>query len=315
MILKLNRGYAGFYKGFYLRSSYEYAYAVYLDQFNITWSFETQVFEVNGKFYKPDFFFFDKDGNLEKIVEIKSRNKKEIELANEKLNYIKAQYSISTELISYKELLRIYKDMPVSLNSVIESWINSEDTTIHKAASGRLNAHYGLKHTEETKKKIGEHTKELWDGDTPAKKKMIEGLRNSGLSQKGKIKTARENRYCVLCSDEFTVMITSTQSYCGQRCSGQSAIRIATDAYVERRNTIHQNIKEHIIQWTNENKELVLSTPYNKINSTIKPLTDEIYSLFDVKDMRVISKSVFGEDRGRKELLRFMKEICSENVC
>lgn len=315
MILKLNRGYAGFYKGFYLRSSYEYAYAVYLDQFNISWSFETQVFEVNGKFYKPDFFFYDKDGNLEKIVEIKSQNKKELELAKEKLSYIKDQYQIKTELFSYKELLKIYEDMPVSLKSVIEHWINSDDTTIHKAASGSLNAHYGLKHTEATKKKIGEHTKKLWNGDTPAKKKMIEGLRKSGLSQKGKIKTEREKRYCALCFDEFTVMVTSTKIYCCQHCSGQSAIRIATDAYVERRTAIHQNIKHYIIQWTNENKELVLSTPYNKINSTIKPLFDEIFSLFGVKDLRVISKAVFGEDKGRKELLRFMKEICSENVC
>lgn len=315
MILKLNRGYAGFYKGFYLRSSYEYAYAVYLDQFNISWSFETQIFEVNGKIYKPDFLFYDKNGKLEKIVEIKSRNKKEIELAKEKLNYIAVQYQVTTELFSYKELLKIYEDMPVSLNSVIEHWINSDNTSIHKGVSGSLNAHYGLKHSEETKKRIGEHTKKLWNGDTPAKKKMIEGLRKSGLSQKGKIKTEREKRYCALCYDEFIVMVTSKQSYCCQHCSGQSAIRIATEAYVESRTTVHRNIKQYIIHWTNENSEIVLLTPFNKINSTIKPLTDEIYSRFGVKDMRVISKAVFGEDKGRKELLRFMKKLCSENVC
>ncbi|PIC62757.1 restriction endonuclease [Sporosarcina sp. P13] len=311
----MNRGYAGFYKGFYLRSSYEYAYAVYLDQFNIPWSFEDQNFEVHGKVYKPDFFFYDKQGSLEKIVEIKSRNKKEIELAREKLDYIKAQYQIKTELISYEELMKIYETMPMTLNSVIKHWITSDNTTIHKAVSGRLNAHYGLRHSEDSKKKIGEHTKKLWDGDSLSKKKMIDGLRKSGLSQKGKIKTEREIRYCALCFDEFTVMVTSTQKYCGQQCSGQLAIRIATDSYVKSRNSIHRNIKEYIIQWTSENKELVLSTPFNKINSTITPLTNEIFSRYGVKDMRVISKAVFGEDKGRKELLRFMKKLCSENVC
>ena len=71
----MNRGYAGYYKNFYLRSSYEYAYAVYLDYFSITWSYEDQFFSIDGKNYKPDFFFYDQYGNLEKIVEIKSRDK------------------------------------------------------------------------------------------------------------------------------------------------------------------------------------------------------------------------------------------------
>ena len=77
----MNRGYAGFYRSFYLRSSYEYAYAVYLDYFSIPWSYEDQVFNIDGKNYKPDFFFYDQYGNLEKIVEIKSRNKKAKEKA------------------------------------------------------------------------------------------------------------------------------------------------------------------------------------------------------------------------------------------
>lgn len=62
----MNRGYAGFYKGFYLRSSYEYAYAVYLDQMFIPWSYEDQVFDIEGKSYKPDFFFYDQFGKLKK---------------------------------------------------------------------------------------------------------------------------------------------------------------------------------------------------------------------------------------------------------
>ncbi|WP_301108256.1 restriction endonuclease [Sporosarcina sp.] len=311
----MNRGYAGFYKGFYLRSSYEYAYAVYLDQFNILWSFEDQTFEVYGKSYKPDFFFYDKHGKLEKIVEIKSRNQQEIESAKLKLEFIEVQYLVKTELISYVELLKIYENMPMSLNSIITSWIKSDDTTIHKAAIGRLNGHYGLTHSEESKNKIGEHTKKLWRTNSLSKKRMIEGLRKSGLSQKGKIKTEREKRYCLLCANEFIALITSKQIYCSRKCSGQTAISIATDKYVQKRKSVHQDIKRFLIQWTFKNKELVLSTPYNKINTTIRPLTDEIFLQFGVKDMRVISKAVFGEDKGRKELLRFMKKLCSENVC
>ena len=205
--------------------------------------------------------------------------------------------------------------MPVSLNSVITTWITSDKNTIHKAAVGALNGHYGLRHTEESKRRIGEHTKKLWESDSPAKKRMVEGLRKSGLKQKGKIKTPRENRCCRLCFTKFSVMKTSTRIYCSRECSGKEAIKLATISNVEKRKSIHDRIKSFVIQWTIENKELVLATPYNRINTTIKPMTDEIYREFNVKDFRVISSAVFGIDRGRKELLRFMKQLCNENVC
>lgn len=85
----------------------------------------------------------------------------------------------------------IYKQLPFTLTSTIEEWINSNETTISKVASGSLNGHYSMKHREDTKKKIGEHTRKLWETDSYAKQRMLEGLRKSGLSQKGKIKIPR----------------------------------------------------------------------------------------------------------------------------
>ena len=197
----------------------------------------------------------------------------------------------------------------MSLNFIINNWITSDKTTINKATKGSLNPHYGLRHSEESKKKIGEHTKKLWNSDSEAKKRMVEGLRNSGLSQKGKIKIPRENRCCSLCSEVFIVMQTSTRIYCSRECSGTAAMKIATDVYVKKREDIHGEIKKYVIQWTIENKEIVLSTPFNKINSTIKPMTDEIFYRFDVKDFRVISKAIFGIDKGRKELIEIYEEV------
>lgn len=228
---------------------------------------------------------------------------------------IERQHEIQTELISYEELLVLYKELPFSLNAIITQWITSEKTTINKAAKGILNPHYGLKHNDATKIIIGANTKKLWDSDSDAKKRMIEGLRQSGLAQKGKNRIPREKRSCNLCLNEYTVMKTSTRIYCGRECSGNVAIKLATDVYVTKRKNIHSEIKIYIIQWTMENQELVLSTPYNKINSTIKPMTEEISRLYGIKDMRVISKAVFGIDQGRKKLLEFMKKLCSENVC
>ena len=310
----MNRGYAGFYRGHYLRSSYEYAYAKYLDFHSIPWTYEDKTFDIGYKIYKPDFFFYDQNGNLEKIVEIKSRNKEAIAEARKALIIIKDRYNVDCELVSYEELLKLYVALPFSLTSIITEWIESKNTTIHKATFGELNGHYNLKHTENAKKKIGEHTKRLWATDSPAKRKMLEGLKKSGI-KKGYIKTPREKRTCKECGKEFIVLVTSIQKYCSQSCAGKVAIRNATGRYIEKRENIHQNMKDYIIKWAIDNQKIVSETPLNRIKTTIAPLLDEIQKKFGVKDFRVISKAVFGEDRGRKELIKFMKEVCNEKVC
>lgn len=311
----MNRGYAGFYNGHYLRSSYEYAYAKFLDFHSKQWGYEDQTFDLGYKKYKPDFFFYDDTGRLEKIVEIKSRNKEAKDNALRALSIIRENYNIKCELISYEELLKLYQQLPFTLNSVITEWIQSKSTTVSKSNFGELNSHYGFEHRSETKRKIGEHTKKIWASNSVAKQKMLAGLRKTGQVQKGKIKTPREIRNCLRCNNEFTVLITSNQRFCGTRCSGKHAMKLASEAYVEKRNIIHNDIKEYVINWSLENEILVLTTPLNKIKTMIQPLLDDIHQNFGVKDIRVISKAVFGEDSGRKELIKFMKKVCNEKIC
>jgi hypothetical protein len=311
----MNRGYADFYKGFYLRSSYEYAYALYLDYHKISWSYETKTYDIGYKIYKPDFFIYDKNGSLLKIVEIKSRNINAKVSARKALEKIETLFEIECELLSYEELLGIYKELPISLNSVLTHWIKSESTTINKSFSGKLNAHFNLKHTLDAKKKIGEHTRRLWNTDDDVKRKMLEGLRKSGLSQKGKIKTPRVTRQCLNCHSEFEVLVTSSQKFCGKVCAGKNAIEIATREYVNKRKFIHEEIKQFVINWSIIHSDVVSSTPFNKISTTINDMTTEIERLYGIKDLRVISKAVFGKDQGRKELLQFMKKVCNEKIC
>lgn len=304
----MNRGYAGFFMGFYLRSSYEYAYATYLEYHKVNWSYETKSYDIGYKTYKPDFFILDEKGSLLRIVEIKSRNIEAKKKAIQALDKIKTLYGIDTELISYEELLEIYRTMPCSLNSVLKEWIESKDTTINKSSSGSLNGHYNLKHTPEAKKKIGEHTRRLWNSNSEAKAKMLEGLRNSGLTQKGKIKTPRVRRNCLICQHEFETLVSSNKKFCSRVCAGKNAIEYATFEYVNKRKAVHEEIKEFILQWSICHSEIVLGTPLNKISTTIAEMTNEIEKLYGVKDLRVISKAVFGKDQGRKDLLLFMKK-------
>ncbi|MCF6408417.1 hypothetical protein [Pseudalkalibacillus salsuginis] len=135
------------------------------------------------------------------------------------------------------------------------------------------------------------------------------------MVQKGKFKKPREMKTCLECGRPFDVIITSHKKFCGRTCSGKVAIKLATNSSVNKRKQVHKKIKEYIIQWAKDNKELVLGTPYNKIKTTIRPLTDDIERQYGIKDIRVISKAVLGEDLGRKELLRFMKGICDEKLC
>lgn len=310
----MNRGYAGFYGEHYLRSSYEYAYAKYLDYHNIPWSYEDSTFDLGYKNYKPDFFFYNQNGEIEKIVEIKSRNEKAKADAKKALGLIKERYNIDYELLSYEELLELYQTLPFSLTSTIAEWIGSEKTTIHKAAYGELNGHFNIKHSELAKKKIGEHTKQLWANDSLSRQRMIEGLKKSGI-KKGYIRIPREKRACKECMEEFEVIVTSSQKYCNRTCSGKAAMKKATIHYMEKRSTIHRKIRDYIIEWSIHNKVIVSGTPLNKINTTIAPLINDIEEQFGVKDFRVISKAVFGEDRGRKELIKFMKNVCNEKIC
>lgn len=248
-------------------------------------------------------------------MEIKSRDKKAKDNALKALSVIESKYNIPCELVSYEELLTLYKELPFSLTATITEWISSKETTISKVAFGSLNGHYNLKHSEAVKKKIGESSKQRWASDSDVKRRMIEGLRKSGLAQKGKHKVPRILKKCLVCGKPFKVIKTSIQMYCSQKCSGNVAIKIATDVYVQKRRTVHQSIREYIISWSKENRNIVLSTPLNKIKPTIQPLLKNIQELYDVKDIRVISKAVFGEDCGRKELIKFMKKVCNENVC
>jgi len=71
-----SRGIQGYYKRkngafVYLRSSWEYIFAKWLDKNNIDWKYEYKQYKLsNGEGYRPDFFIFKND-KLKIIVEIK----------------------------------------------------------------------------------------------------------------------------------------------------------------------------------------------------------------------------------------------------
>lgn len=105
------RGYQGYYYStvqeqyVWLRSSYEYIYAKYLDSINVNWKIEFKSYKlITNETYKPDFFIFDDNNNLIKIVEVKGWWKNRLH----KYYLLKKQLNtIDMELLKLEEL-KIY---------------------------------------------------------------------------------------------------------------------------------------------------------------------------------------------------------------
>lgn len=73
-------------------------------------------------------------------------------------------------------------------------------------------------------------------------------------------------------------------------------------------------IKNFILNWVKDNKDLILNCKYNKISTTLQPLYELIEKEFNILDKRTIS-NIFDTD-SRKEFLLYLKEyVTSENVC
>jgi hypothetical protein len=97
-----------FKKYVWLRSSWEYIYAKWLDTHNIVWDVEVQHYKLkNGVTYRPDFFIYNEKHKLIKIVEIKSEY------------YDRGYHYILQEELSAIEVIVIYN---------VRQFINSKST-------------------------------------------------------------------------------------------------------------------------------------------------------------------------------------------
>ena len=60
---------SGYYNNYYMRSSWEIAYAKWLDKNKIEWKYESMAFNLGKEFYIPDFYLIKEN----KYIEIKGR--------------------------------------------------------------------------------------------------------------------------------------------------------------------------------------------------------------------------------------------------
>lgn len=107
-------------KWVYLRSSWEYAYAAYLESRGSTWDVECQSYLLgNGSYYRPDFFIYV-DNKLDHIVEIKSTYFNGSLNRLEKFQMFQSEYpNIRSEVVLNNELFMMIGKSP---NRVLQEW-------------------------------------------------------------------------------------------------------------------------------------------------------------------------------------------------
>lgn len=319
-------GYAGYYRGLYLRSSIEYTFVKYLEYKGINWRYEEKTYDLEGVNYKPDFFIYEGE-ELVKIIEIKGS--RFIEEGLRKAKDLESKIGIPVKLYTEEDVRKIYrKEMEDNYHNVIEEWKETEGVTLGEYdMRGENNPMYGVKHSEETKRKISEKAKERFEDPNGKARitqtnKMIESNRKNNFDFLRGERVKRIKVKCEGCGEYFVKKETVDKRFCNFECFTKSDWNRKRMSKVFNKEILEtkerrRSMKNTILMWTEENQERVVKIKLNDIKRNLKPLYDIIEEEYDVVDMRTINKSIFGEDRGRKEMVLYLKDYIHllENIC
>jgi hypothetical protein len=118
----IKRGVQGYYfnksknKQVWLRSTYEWIFAKWLDKTNHIWDTECRLYHIDSRKYRPDFFIFDNENQLIKIIEIKGywdNNSDKASLLNDLLS--------SVEVITISDITKFIENNK-TYNSELAEW-------------------------------------------------------------------------------------------------------------------------------------------------------------------------------------------------
>lgn len=202
------------------------------------------------------------------------------------------------------------------LNIKEQYWIeyyNSTNKTIgYNLDSGGVNCYK----SESTKRKIGDTTIAKWNNPETAQK-MREGLAKATEVWVQQCENNKVDWECPVCGKKLKLAPHEARKRktCSLECTGKTQsnaihLRQISQAKHERNLASKSILKLKILEWCQDNQELILNCPYNKITPTLKPML----KYFNIQDIRNIF-ICFGV-KNRKELLTYLKNyLISENIC
>jgi hypothetical protein len=293
--------YAGFYKNYYLRSSYEYIYCRVLEAQDKKFEIEKYTYTLSdGTTYKPDFFILNDNNEIISIDEIKSENKTRIEEAKRKIELLKRQLNIPINLLFSKDLKILCKENQLDFYKLKAEWINSEMTSQNHILSREMNPMFNHKHKEISKKINGQKTSLRFKDEnfrlkhSEAVKKAMQKVDKSKLI--GNKRKDREQRICLYCGKVFNVIYTSKQKYCCKTCSALAGFDIATKKNIEQNHLLLNTIKQDTINFLSVHKDNLIKINNGKYHGKkeeliklLKPIIDRYY----LADMRTIYYSFY----------------------
>lgn len=264
---KGGRGYCGHYttsfgKRLYLRSTQEFVYAKYLDSIGKYYLTENIVYSIDGKNYKPDFFVYaGKFDRLEKIVEVKYT-------VSEKSEYQKAyagffgELGIGYEVLSRGDIKGLIRSGIVTKDE-IKTWKDVFISQYEKLDfSGKKNPMYGVKHSDKTKRKIGERTRQYFRNPDVRKRhhdaRVLYWRSDLGSETKKKyaklrakesiIKNPIITQQCMECGKEYTRKLKDRyhKETCSNSCQQKYNWRNGKNVY---RGDAHKAYKSKIKQY------------------------------------------------------------------
>lgn len=294
-----NRGYCGYHntwenKRVFLRSKLEFIYAKYLDNQKISYELEKKIYNINGRTYKPDFFITHSDGTLE-IVEIKCNEKDAKNYLNLFADFFEKKNI--TYSVEYK-FNNIVKDL--NLKNEIEAFIQKYLNNGNVGYSGAENPRYGVKLSDDTKKKISDKMLEINQNEEFKKHHREQVLKsitrpdvieNRKLyNEKRKIKNKQNNPEiefkCLRCKKLFIKQIKNQQKFCSQICAALYNIenkKFSTKGFNKTEETKIKEIKIRLLN--NYRNSLMFMNAIKKIHNE-KELEELISQSYDAGEIK-----------------------------
>lgn len=199
----------------------------------------------NGSRYKPDFHLYDNKNNLVEIIEIKSNDKHDVELANQKIILLQEQINVPIKLLFIEDLKRLCFDNKININEEFEHW--ESISTGRNINIGNKNPRFGENLTDYTKNKIAKKAIErmsIVENREKVRNGVLKYYQNGGIAVGPPLK--RENRICINCGIIFETCIGTKKKYCSRQCSLKYSTEIANNKTREIKNAIHNKIRIEI---------------------------------------------------------------------
>ena len=150
---------------------------------------------------------------------------------------------------------------------------------------------------------------------------MLEGLRKGTETVKNNPrKTATIN--CAYCGTQITIPFyeSKNRKYCSNQCVAndnkwKNGIKAAANKTHKENVQRKIIIKQDIIEWVINNKNLVLNCPKNKIRSTLSGLIKTIEQKYNISDFRSLYDCFDNVTNMKTFLIKLQEIIPEENVC